>query len=126
MAKISFIITLTLNILGATAKDCPSDRFPDCCASYGFASLDTMKNTFDVPISKITDSVMQVGYVWEWEAVKLMVLKHDVARIAGRAGVVLEDWVLIVSEMMAFGEASVVENTDMPAGLAPLVFNSRR
>lgn len=66
MVRITTVLTLSLSILGATANDCPSDRFPDCCASYGIASLDTMKNSFNVPIGRITKKNTPVGYVCEY------------------------------------------------------------
>tara|TARA_R110002060_G_scaffold77011_2_gene88008 strand:+ start:756 stop:983 length:228 start_codon:yes stop_codon:yes gene_type:complete len=68
MLNIATIFVLSLSILGATAKDCPSDRFPDCCASYGFASPDTMKNSFNVPIRMVPGGDVPVGYDCEYRA----------------------------------------------------------
>ncbi|KAH6720613.1 hypothetical protein BKA61DRAFT_668515 [Leptodontidium sp. MPI-SDFR-AT-0119] len=64
MVKILTTIALLAGILGAaTAKDCPSDRFSDCCANYGTATPDTMKNTFHVPDHRIPQTGVPVGYV---------------------------------------------------------------
>ncbi|KAG4434788.1 hypothetical protein IFR05_009723 [Cadophora sp. M221] len=93
-------LALLVGILGAaSAKDCPPDRFPDCCTTYGTASPDTMRNSFHVPEHRVPQTNVPVGYAWALGDAKNMVLKLVVVKAAGRAGAALQVWVSIASEM---------------------------
>ncbi|KAH7327061.1 hypothetical protein BKA65DRAFT_61806 [Rhexocercosporidium sp. MPI-PUGE-AT-0058] len=64
MVRITTTIALLLSVLSAaSAKDCPPDRYPDCCASYGTASPNKMRNSFHVPDRQIPPGDVPVGFV---------------------------------------------------------------